>query len=239
MNRQLTSRIADLHFAPTVRNAEHLRREGIGKGIYITGNTVIDALLSIVRTGYAFKADGLRGLRFEGCRTLLLTAHRRESLGEPLRNIFLAVLRLAEANPDVRVICPVHPNPAVGGPARELLGGHSRIHRIDPLDVEDMHNLMARCYLVLTDSGGLQEEAPALGKPVLVLRTETERPEAVEMGTARVVGVRAGDIQREAQRLLDDPGAYEAMSRAVNPYGDGCASVRICEAIAENFIAKS
>ncbi len=238
MNRLLTGRIADMHFAPTQSNAEHLRREAIVGDVYVTGNTVIDALLSIVRQGYAFKAEALRALPLDGYRTVLLTAHRRENLGEPMRNIFTAVRELADANPDVQVIYPVHPNPAVSGPANELLGDHPRIHLIAPLDVEDMHNLMARCYLVLTDSGGLQEEAPALGKPVLVLRTETERPEAVEMGTVRIAGVCAADILREAQTLLDDKKAYEAMSRAVNPYGDGHASERICEAITERFGSK-
>lgn len=232
MNRLLTGRIADLHFAPTAQNEAHLRAEGITTGIHVTGNTVIDALYAVVREGYVFKAAPLKDLPLEGRRTILLTAHRRENIGQPMRNIFLAVKMLADQHPDVQFVYPVHPNPAVLNPARELLGNHPRIHLIDPLDVEDMHNLMARCYLVLTDSGGLQEEAPALGKPVLVLRTETERPEAVEMGTVRIAGVEAEDILREANLLLNDAEAYNRMSHAVNPYGDGHASERICEILA-------
>lgn len=232
MNRLLTGRIADLHFAPTAQNAAHLRAEGITNGIHVTGNTVIDALYAVVRDGYVFKATTLRALPLEGRRTILLTAHRRENIGQPMRNIFSAVRMLADQHPDVQFVYPVHPNPAVMNPARELLGNHPRIHLTDPLDVEDMHNLMARCYLVLTDSGGLQEEAPALGKPVLVMRTETERPEAVEMGTVRIVGVETEDILREANLLLDDAEAYNHMSHAVNPYGDGHASERICEILA-------
>jgi len=232
MNRCLTGRIASLHFAPTQNNAHNLRREGIEDGIFVTGNTVIDALFSLVQPNYTFQAGTLNKIPLAGKRTLLLTAHRRENLGEPLRNIFAAVLKLVELYEDVQVIYPVHLNPAVREPARAKLGGHPRIHLIDPLDVLDMHNLMARCHLVLTDSGGLQEEAPALGKPVLVLRTETERPEAVEMGTARMAGVQSADILREARALLDDQRAYDAMAHAANPYGDGHASERICDAIA-------
>ena len=239
MNRRLTGRIADLHFAPTQRNADNLRREGIGSGIFVTGNTVIDALRALVSPDYAFEAGALRAIRLEGKRTLLLTAHRRENLGEPMRNIFAAVRELAELYQDVQVIYPVHPNPAVREPAREMLGNRPRIHLIDPLDVRDMYNLMARCYLVLTDSGGLQEEAPALGKPVLVLRAETERPEAVEMGTVRVAGVETSGILREARVLLDDRRAYETMANAVNPYGDGRASQRICDAIANAYFIES
>lgn len=236
MNRLLTGRVADLHFAPTQKNADNLRREGVERGVFVTGNTVIDALLAIVRPDYAFRAEALRSMRFDGMRTVLMTAHRRENLGLPLLNIFAAVRTLADQYDDLQVVYPVHPNPAVREPARERLGGHPRIRLIDPLDVEDLHNLMARCHLVLTDSGGLQEEAPALGKPVLVLRTETERPEAVEMGAVRLTGVEEADILREARILLDDPAAYAAMANAVNPYGDGKASARICEAIAETCL---
>ncbi|MCL2545264.1 MAG: UDP-N-acetylglucosamine 2-epimerase (non-hydrolyzing) [Clostridia bacterium] len=237
MNRRLTGQIADLHFCPTQSNADNLRREGIEGGIFVTGNTVIDALQSIVRPDYAFASEALSEIGLDAMRTLLLTAHRRENLGEPMRNIFAAVLRLVELYEDVQVIYPVHLNPAVRTPAYEALGGHPRIHLTGPLNVADMHNLLARCYLVLTDSGGLQEEAPALGKPVLVLRTETERPEAVEMGTVRIAGVETASILREARRLLDDAHAYEAMANAVNPYGDGHASQRICDAIAGHFYA--
>ncbi len=232
MNRRLTSAIADLHFAPTETNRANLLAEGVPPArIVVTGNTVIDALLSIVREGYTFKSSELSRMHFSGMRTLLLTAHRRENLGVPMRQIFAAIRQIVERYPDVQVIYPLHMNPAVRDPARQLLGNLPRIHLIEPVDVEDMHNLLSRCCLVLTDSGGLQEEAPALGKPVLVLRTETERPEAVQMGTVRIAGVVTDDIVREVSRLLDNADAYNAMSRAVNPYGDGRASERICEAI--------
>ena len=234
-NRNLTSRLATLHFAPTMHNVHNLSKENITKNVFQTGNTVIDALRMIVRDNYVFKNERLNAFDFKQGRVILLTAHRRENLGEPMRQIFQAVLDIANQNPDVRVIYPVHKNPAVSGPAGELLGVHPQIALIDPIDVEDMHNLMDRCYLVMTDSGGLQEEAPALGKPVLVLRTETERPEAVEAGVARVVGVGREDIVEAAALLLNDEMEYRKMACAVNPYGDGHASERICEAILTYF----
>ncbi len=235
MNRSLVGRIATMHFAPTSKNRDQLLAERCANNIYITGNTVIDALLYLVRRDYTFREPSLNGLDYTGRRTVLLTAHRRENLGEPMRQIFTAVRRLADQHADVLFIYPVHKNPKVQAPAREILGGHPRILLIDPIEVDDMHNLISRCFFVMTDSGGLQEEAPALGKPVLVLRTETERPEAVEAGTVRVVGVRTDDIVDAANRLLGDPVFYDTMARAVNPYGDGRASSRICAAIQHYF----
>lgn len=235
INRNLTSKLATLHFAPTQLNVDNLAKENITQNIFITGNTVIDALFSIVHPDYAFREPALRQLSYEGMRTVLMTVHRRENLGGPMRNIFEATLELVRRHPDVQVIYPMHKNPAVREPALQLLGGHPRIHLIEPIGVDDMHNLFLKCYLIMTDSGGLQEEAPALGKPVLVLRTETERPEAVAAGTVKVVGVRKENILREAERLLEDPAEYQRMSQAQNPYGDGHASKRICDAIAAYF----
>ena len=227
MNRCLTGRLALMHFAPTAKNQQNLKNEGIVKNVFVTGNTVIDAFQTTVRKDYRFKAPELADFDPSCGRTILMTAHRRENLGKPLENICRAVRRLAADFPDVQVIYPVHLNPAVRQTVNAILGGVDRIHLIEPVDVEDMHNLMDRSYLVMTDSGGLQEEAPACGVPVLVLRTETERPEAVEAGTVKVVGVEEDDIYREAAALLTDPEAYNAMARAVNPYGDGHASERI------------
>lgn len=204
----------------------------------VTGNTVIDALFSMVREDYVFADAALRALSFEGRRTILLTCHRRENLGEPMRNIFHAVRDIAQKYGDVQFIYPMHRNPAVVTPATEILGGFPNVHLIQPIGVEDMHNLFAKCYMVMTDSGGIQEEAPALGKPVLVLRTETERPEAAESGTVKVVGVERDAIVREAEELLDDPEAYRRMATAQNPYGDGHASARICDAIEAYFQRK-
>lgn len=235
MNRTLTGRIATLHFAPTNLNAANLERENTLGQVFVTGNTVIDALFSIVREDYVFSDATLRTLAFEGRRTILLTCHRRENLGEPMRNIFNAVRTIAQKYADVQFIYPMHKNPAVQMPATEILGELDNVHLIKPIGVEDMHNLFAKCYMVMTDSGGIQEEAPALGKPVLVLRTETERPEAVEAGTVKVVGVEQAVVQREAERLLDDPDAYHQMATAQNPYGDGRASERICDAIEAYF----
>lgn len=238
MNRLMTDRISVFHFAPTAGNKANLLREGVSpKGIYVTGNTVIDAFATTVKEGYVFRDGTLSALPLNKSdqsgqsRWIVLTAHRRENLGEPMKAVFRAVRRITDAFPDVRVIYPVHRNPKVSEPAHEILGGHNRTYLTDPVDVLDMHNLLARCDLVLTDSGGLQEEAPAFGKPVLVLRTETERPEAVEAGTVKVVGVEEEAIMREASRLLEDDAAYKAMAHAVNPYGDGHASERIAEAL--------
>lgn len=227
MNRRLTGRLATWHFAPTMKNAQNLTGEGIKKGIFITGNTVIDAFKTTVREGYCFKAKELQNLNYNNGKIILLTAHRRENLGQPLENICRAIHRIAEDFTDVQIVYPVHLNPVVRNTVFSILGDVARIHLIDPIDVEDMHNLMAKSYLVMTDSGGLQEEAPACGVPVLVLRTETERPEAVEAGTVKVVGVNEDDIYREAFILLTNSEKYQKMAQAVNPYGDGYASERI------------
>lgn len=227
MNRCITGRIATLHFAPTENNRKNLERENVKENVFVTGNTVIDAFKTTVKENYAYKDADLQRIDFKNKRCILLTAHRRENLGQPLANICKAVKRIVEEYADIEVVYPVHMNPAVRDTATEILGNMERVHLIKPLDVEDMHNLMARSYLVMTDSGGLQEEAPACGKPVLVLRTETERPEAVDAGTVKVVGVAENDIYQSAKVLLTDKALYEGMSKAVNPYGDGHACKRI------------
>jgi UDP-N-acetylglucosamine 2-epimerase (non-hydrolysing) len=229
MNRAVASRLARFHFAPTAEARGNLLREGIPDGdIHVTGNTVIDALL-LVAAG-----DTPVGVPLDpGRRLVLVTAHRRESFGAPLREAFGALRALADRNPDVQVLYPVHLNPNVSGPARELLDGHPRITLCAPLDYAPFVSAMKRAHLILTDSGGVQEEAPALGKPVLVLRDETERPEAVAEGVVRLVGTSAPRILAEAQRLLDDPAAYAAMARGVSPYGDGHAAERIVRVLRE------
>ncbi len=229
MNRNLTGKIAEYHFAPTENNKKNLLLENITQNVYVTGNTVIDAFKTTVKKGYEFKETALKEIDTEKKRCILMTAHRRENLGEPLMHICNAVKRIALEYPDVEVVYPVHLNPAVQKVAHEVLDGVERVHLVKPLDVEDMHNLMARSYLVMTDSGGLQEEAPACGIPVLVLRTETERPEAVDAGTVKVVGVDEETIYQNAKKMLDDKDAYEKMAKAVNPYGDGHASERIVQ----------
>lgn len=231
MNRLLTDRISTYYFAPTEKNRENLLREGITENIFVTGNTVIDAFAYTVSKGYSFREPRLRAVDFTGRRVILLTAHRRENLGAPLECICRAVRRLAQSYPDVLFIYPVHLNPAVRETVFAFLQGQENIMLIDPIDVLDMHNLMSRCYMVMTDSGGIQEEAPHFGKPVLVLRTETERPEAVEAGTVKVTGTDEDVIFSEAVRLLNQPESYMHMAQAVNPYGDGNASKRIIEAI--------
>ena len=231
MNRCLTGRIAELHFSPTDNNRRNLEKENIRDNIYVTGNTVIDAFRITVKDGYQYKDEDIRGIDFTGKRCILMTAHRRENLGQPLENICCAVKRIVEEFPDIEVVYPVHMNPVVRDTAEKILGGLDRVHLVRPLDVEDMHNLMSRSFLVMTDSGGLQEEAPACGVPVLVLRTETERPEAVEAGTVNVVGVKEDDIYENARILLTDRNRYDQMARAVNPYGDGHACERIVQAI--------
>jgi len=231
MNRKLVGSMADLHFSPTSNNKNNLLKENIAEdGIYITGNTVIDALKTTVNNSYNFTTPVLKELDFNK-RIILVTAHRRENLGEPLRNIFTAIRKIAEEYKDVEVVYPVHLNPAVQEPAKEILGDLTNVHLISPLDVQELHNLMDRSYMVMTDSGGLQEEAPALGKPVLVLRQETERPEAVEAGTVRMGGIDTDKIYELAKLLLDNKEEYEKMNKAANPYGDGKASSRIVKAI--------
>lgn len=235
INRVLTGKIAEMHFVPTVKNKENLIKENIKEGIYITGNTVIDALKHTVNPNYVFKDPELKALDFSRGKYVLVTAHRRENLGEPLENICRAIKKLVTEFSDLKVIYPVHLNPVVRETVGAILSGIDRILLIDPIDVLDMHNLMARSHLVMTDSGGLQEEAPSLGKPVLVLRTTTERPEAVEAGTVKLVGVKEDDIYMMARRLLTEKQLYETMSKAVNPYGDGKASQRIVQAILYRF----
>lgn len=231
MNRHLTSSIASIHFAPTPANRANLVKENISKNVFVTGNTVIDALKTTVRRDYSYKCADLNTITAGSGRIVLITAHRRENLGQPLRNICGAVRKLAEKHPEIRFVYPVHLNPAVRSTVFELLGHTANICLIDPIDVDDMHNLMSRSYLVMTDSGGLQEEAPALGKPVLVLRTETERPEAVAAGTVKMAGIEEGVIYEMAEQLISDQSVYEKMSHAANPYGDGYACRRIGAAL--------
>lgn len=236
MNRKLTGAIADLHFAPTRTNRENLLKENVPEStIVVTGNTVIDALSDTVQKEYTFTDSVLATYSFENKRVISVTAHRRENLGEPFENIFSALLKLAEDVSDVEIIYPVHLNPVVREAAQRILGQHERIHLIEPLNVQDMHNLMARSYLVMTDSGGLQEEAPSLGKPVLVLRKETERPEAIHAGTVKLAGTDRDTIYHEARLLLDSQEEYQKMAKAVNPYGDGRASERIVDALLHYF----
>ena len=235
MNRTLVGDIAALHFSPTAANAENLRKEAIRGEIFITGNTVIDAMKTTVQRPYHFNTELLNHLDWENKKIIVLTCHRRENYGEPMENIFKAVCQLVAEHPDMEVVYPVHLSPVVRECAAKFLGGNDRIHLIDPIDVEEMHNLMARCFFVMTDSGGLQEEAPAMGKPVLVLRRETERPEAVKAGTVRLAGVEYDDVLRLGRALLEEQTVYDSMAKAVNPYGDGNACVRIADAIEWHF----
>ena len=235
MIRRMTGAIAELHFCPTVTNRENLARENITKGIFLTGNTVIDALKHTVLSDFTFQEPVLNELDYQSRRVILVTCHRRENYGQPMRNIFTALRRVADASPDTELVYPVHLSPVVQEAAHSILDGHPRIHLIAPLAVDEMHNLMDRSFLVMTDSGGLQEEAPALGKPVLVLRRETERPEAVAAGTVELAGVEEEPIFQAASRLLSDPDAYHRMAHAVNPYGDGQACRRIADAIEWRF----
>lgn len=225
-NRQAVSIISKYNFAPTEAAKQNLLREGHAQeNIYVTGNTAIDALRFTVKEQYThpeleWAADS---------RLILITAHRRENLGEPMQNMFRAIRRVLDEHPDVKAIYPIHMNPAVRETAKEYLDGNDRIHVIEPLDVLDFHNFMARCYLILTDSGGIQEEAPSLGKPVLVMRDTTERPEGVLAGTLKLVGTQENNIYQEFSKLLTDHDAYRSMAYATNPYGDGFASSRIAE----------
>lgn len=235
MNRKLVGQIATLHFAPTERNRANLAREQIEDGVIVCGNTVVDAIGLTVRDDYAFRDEALRSIDFARERVVLVTAHRRENYGEPMENICRAIARLSARYPSTHFVYPVHLSPYVRETAQRFLGGNEQIHLIHPLAVDELHNLMARCFLVMTDSGGLQEEAPSLGKPVLVLRRETERPEAVEAGTVRLAGVEEETIFRMACELFDDRAAYERMAHAVNPYGDGHTCERIVQQIAYYF----
>jgi UDP-N-acetylglucosamine 2-epimerase len=236
MNRKLTGTLCDLHFSPTATNKANLLNEGISENkIYITGNTVIDALKTTIRDDYEYQSEELKDIDFQGKRLITVTAHRRENLGEPLNNICRALKYIADKYEDVIIIYPVHLNPAVQEVASRILGMNNSVYLIHPLDVQDMHNLMAGSYMIMTDSGGLQEEAPSLGKPVLVLRNETERPEAVASGTVKLAGTDEDKIISLAVQLLDDPDEYNRMAKAVNPYGDGKASERIVKALLYEF----
>jgi len=224
VNRRITTVIASRHFAPTPRARENLLREGVSEGsIVVTGNTVIDALLEVV----AMEPNRLPELTLRGKRIVLVTAHRRENFGAPMEEIFGAIKELAKRYKDVDLVYPVHPNPNVDGPARKALSGVAGVHLLPPLEYKAFCDLMASSYLILTDSGGIQEEAPSLKKPVIVLRDETERPEAVEAGVVKLAGPHKDKILAEASRLLDDPKAYAAMAGGGNPYGDGKAASRI------------
>ncbi len=236
MNRQLTGRIADMNFSPTAQNKANLLKENVDEStIFITGNTVIDALKTTVQPNYRFKDKTLNEIDFENRRVIIVTAHRRENLGKPLENICNALKHIVEKYEDVELVYPVHLNPAVRETAFGILGDTERVHLIDPLDVLELHNAMSKSFMVMTDSGGIQEEAPALAKPVLVLRRETERPEAVGAGTVKIAGVDKDVIISLAEELLDSEDAYNKMAHAANPYGDGNASKRICEALLYEF----
>ena len=225
-NRQAVSIVSEYNFAPTETAKENLLREGRdGSKIYVTGNTAIDALKTTVRADYTHPELEWA----EGSRLILITAHRRENLGEPMHHMFRAIRRVMDEHPDVRAIYPIHMNPVVRRAADEELGGCDRIHIIEPLEVLDCHNIMAKSYMILTDSGGIQEEAPSLGKPVLVMRDTTERPEGIAAGTLRLVGTDEAVIYDNFRRLLEDKDAYNAMAHAANPYGDGLASRRIAD----------
>jgi UDP-N-acetylglucosamine 2-epimerase (non-hydrolysing) len=236
LNRQLTTRLTEFHFAPTEWAKNNLLKEGVDpKKIFVTGNTVIDALLMIVDHEYQFQEKPLREIDFTHRRVILLTAHRRENFGDPLRNIFEACLELIEKNADVELVYPVHPNPNVQSMAQKILKNIPHVHLIEPMEYRPFVQLMNKCYLILTDSGGIQEEAPSLGKPVLVLRRTTERPEAIEAGTAKLVGTDKQNILRTAQELLSDQNGYNAMATKANPYGDGKAAGRIVDIISKKL----
>lgn len=238
MNRTLVGRIAEYHFAPTARNRDNLLREAVQGHVFVTGNTVIDAMRYTVNDR-PFRCEALNRIDFTARRVVAMTCHRRENYGEPMEQIFSAAAELARAFPDLYLVYPVHLSPVVQRAARAHLEGLNNVLLLDPVDALDMHRLMDRSYMVMTDSGGLQEEAPALGKPVLVLRRETERPEAVEAGTVALAGTERETIFRMASELLTDSAKYEAMAHAVNPYGDGKACPRIADAIAWGFGLRS
>ena len=232
MNRKLTGSVADMHFAPTSTSKENLLKENVNpEAIMVTGNTVIDALQTTVKANYEFADAEFNKIFARGNRLILMTTHRRENLGEPMRNVYKALRKVLETHADVEAIFPVHKNPKVREIVQEELGGLERVHLIEPMDYEPFANLMGKVDIVLTDSGGIQEEAPALGKPVLVLRDTTERPEAVDAGTVKLVGTGYEDVLRETNLLLDDPAHYQKMAEAANPYGDGKACERIIRAI--------
>ena len=232
MNRVMTGHLSAIHFAPTERNRDNLLKEAISpEKIFVTGNTVIDALKWVVNKPYDFEDNTLKGIDFDGKRVIAVTCHRRENLGENMENIFSAIRDIASSFEDVEIVYPMHMNPKVRETADKILKGAERIHLIEPLTYQPFANLMAKSYMVITDSGGMQEEAPALGKPVLVVRKETERPEAIEAGTAKLAGTDRETIYQMAETLLADKKEYDKMAKAVNPYGDGLASERIVDII--------
>lgn len=232
VNRVLTGHMASIHFAPTERNRSNLMKEGIPEDrIAITGNTVVDALLEVAGKPYEFEDETLKNIDFENKRVIAVTCHRRENLGEYMVHIFSAIREIAEEFDDVEVVYPVHLNPKVRATANEILSGCDNVHLIDPLSYQPFVNLMAKSYFIITDSGGMQEEAPSLGKPVLVVRRETERPEALAAGTVKLAGVEQATIAAMARELLTDKSAYDAMAHAENPYGDGHACDKIIEAL--------
>jgi UDP-N-acetylglucosamine 2-epimerase (non-hydrolysing) len=234
MNRQVTTRLTNFHFAPTEWARSNLIKEGIDPSkVHVTGNTVIDALLMIVDPTYQFSERPLSEIDFAKRRVVLLTSHRRENLGKPMESIFRACRQLVESHADVELVYPVHPNPNVQKTAREILGGLPRVHLIEPMEYRPFVQLMSKCYLILTDSGGVQEEAPSLGKPVLVLRRTTERPEAIEAGTAKLVGTDRKKILETAEDLLSDETAYRGMATKANPYGDGRAAQRVVDILSQ------
>lgn len=236
MNRRLAGCIADLNFAPTSTSEANLLAENVPpESIFVTGNTVIDALHHTVRDDFDFQEESLKDVDFQNKRIILVTTHRRENLGEPMRHVYKALKQLTEEFDDVEVVFPVHKNPKVREVVNEELGGLAKVHLIDPLDYEPFANLMHKAHLILTDSGGVQEEAPALGKPVLVLRDTTERPEAVDAGTVKLIGTDRERVYEETKKLLTDEAEYSRMAESVNPYGDGKAAARIIQAILYHY----
>lgn len=236
MNRKLTGAIGTYHFAPTTTSEVNLLKENIHPDhLYVTGNTVIDALQTTVKEAYTFKEKLLNNIDYEHQKVILVTTHRRENLGDPMRNVYEAIRDIIGEHEDVEVIFPMHRNPKVRSIVQDVLGHMDRVHLIEPLEYEPFANLMARTYLIMTDSGGIQEEAPSLGKPVLVLRDTTERPEAVQAGTVKLVGTDKGSVYKAAKELITNEDIYKEMSNAVNPYGDGLASNRIVQALRYEF----
>lgn len=236
MNRKLAGSIADLHFAPTTLTKENLLRENVREdSIFVTGNTAIDAMNYTVKKNYKFKTEKLNSIDFKNKKVIMVTAHRRENWGEGIENICTSLKKIVEENEDVEIIYLVHLNPIVKEDVEKYLGGVKRVHLLNPLDTEEAHNLMNKCYMIMTDSGGIQEEAPHLGKPVLVLRHVTERQEAVQVGTVKLVGTDINMIVLEANKLLRDKNAYEHMSNLSNPYGDGKTSIEICNILKAYF----
>lgn len=228
--------MTNFHFAPTEKSRDNLLRENYSKeDIYVTGNTVIDALFYAIEEDYSFEEELLNTIDFHQKRVILLTSHRRENIGKPMENIFKAVNKISQEYEDVEVIFPIHLNPKVRDIAQSVFDGNPRVHLVEPMDYQPFTNLIGKCHLVVTDSGGIQEEAPSLGKPVLVVRHETERPEGVEAGTCKLVGVEYEDLYRELDLLLKDQTEYKKMANAVNPYGDGRAAERIVNIIIDKL----